>query len=214
MLSRWVKQCVTDESLMTNERFYMKKSVLLASLICLGTSVQGQAAKVTAGAGKLAPKVAIVNLQQLVSTSKEGQALGQAIAQERQNIFARIQEMQSELKAEGEQFEKQAALMSQEKKVEKQQELTKKSADFQRKTKAMQEDWERDMQLKQEMLARKVVESAIEICKKDGYQMLLDSRMAYWVDEKLDITQDSIKVADNNYGKELLAAKKEKTNAA
>lgn len=182
----------------------MKKMLMLATVFCGAISLAAEE--------KMVPY--IVNLEKLVRESKEGLAIGETLAKLRQDIMTKAQDMQKELTAENEMFQKQSALMSADKRVEKQQEMAKKDADFQRTLKAMQEDWQRDAQVKQEMFARKVVENAIEVCKKRGGKCLIDSRMAYWFDDSLDITNDSIKVADNKYSQELLAAAKEKENVA
>lgn len=152
--------------------------------------------------------ILFMDSQKLMQESKEGQALVIAASKRRDELIARVQSWQEELKSKAETLDKQRALLAPEVVAEKEQELGRKSNEYTRQGKALEESWQEEIRAQQMKLFEKLKKVSAEVCKKENGYALLDTGMpgVYFVNPKLDITKNVIEAADTQYLKEQAAA--------
>ena len=168
------------------------------------------AALVAVGAGTALgdTKILFMDSQRIMQESKEGQGLVVAMSKKRDELVARIQSWQEELKAKAETLEKQRALLSADVAVEKQQEIERKNNEYTRQSKSLEEGWQEDVRSQQMRLFEKFKKFGADVCKKEDGDALLDTNMpgVYFVSPKLEITKKVIEAADAQYMKDQAAA--------
>lgn len=144
-------------------------------------------------------KIAVVDLQKVLQTSKAGQAA-------QKQFQAETKEAQSEVSKKREQFEKQqdelrsqATSLSDKARGEKQEKLIEVKKDLDRSMQDLQESLERKNQQIVSDLLRNVKAVVAEIGKKGGYSIVLEknSQGLIYVDGVNDITEDVIKDFDS-----------------
>ena len=176
----------------------MKKFALLcASFAAMNTvSVQAEG------------KTLFMDSQRMMQESKEGQALVVAMSKKRDELVARIQSWQEELKAKAETLDKQRALLSPEVAKEKEEDIAKKSNEYTRQSKVLEEGWQEDVRSQQMRLFEKFKKTGAEVCKKEKGDSLIDAGMpgVYYVSPEVDITKKVIEAADIQYLKDQAAA--------
>ncbi len=168
---------------------------------------------VTKSDDKIAHTVLYLDSAEMMQRSLEGQGLVKLLNEELLALQAKIQGMEKELKTERETFEKQASLMTAEKRIEKMQALTTKESQYKRDSEGFSEDIKNRFQTKQAVLFDKQMKVAVRVCREKNGKSLIDVRTpgVHFVDDNLNMTQDALKEVDAEFTKEIAAAKKDIT---
>jgi outer membrane protein len=150
------------------------------------------------------PKIGIVDFQKVWNTSEAGKM---AIA----DIDTKGKAMESELKKQGselqdakDRLDREALVMSQDKRSQKERDLRIKAMDFQDKQKRYGKEFN-DFRMKiMSQMQEKVLALSKEIGKKKGYTLILEKNTsgALYFPASIDITDQLIKMCNEDYAKE------------
>jgi outer membrane protein len=183
----------------------MKKTVLvglLAALAAAGTALAQDAAK--------SPRVAVIDMARVSAESLLGKSYASQLEKLQNDINAEATKKQTELgkmdaavKALQDDLEKQGAVLSQEARERKQQEIVRKGRerqafleDGQAEINRMRERAQQQAQSINNEFQLKVRPIVEQVAKDKGYDLVLDSQVAYTVNKDFDITRDVIVKAD------------------
>lgn len=138
-------------------------------------------------------KIAVVNRIQILEQSQEGMVAKGQLEREKNEKQKELDKIQEELKKLQEELEKQGALLTEEKKKEKEESLVRKGRDLKR----MYEDYNRELQKKEQELLGAVIVKVNQVIKdygqEKGYSAILDSTTLLYWGQEIDITPDIVK---------------------
>lgn len=161
-------------------------AVVALSAFCAAGAVQAQAQGGT--------KVGFVSVERIIRDSAPAKAAVARIDSEFKKREAELQQLANRLRSQSEQYDKDAAVMSDSDRIRRQRELTALDSEFQRKRIEFQEDLNR--RRNEEM--GKVFEQADQVIKRiaetQGYDLVLQE--AITVSPRIDITDQVIKALD------------------
>src|SRR5512143_1572327 len=183
----------------------MKKTFLvglLAVLAAAGTALAQDAAK--------SPRVAVIDMARVSAESLLGKSYAAQLEKLQNDINAEATKKQTELgkmdaavKALQDELEKQGAVLSQEARDRKQQDIVRKG----RERQAFLEDGQAEINRMRERAQQQAqainndfqvkVRPIVEVVAKErGYDLVLDSQVAYTINKDFDITASVIAKAD------------------
>jgi len=183
----------------------MKKTFVAGLLVALAT-----AGVATAQEAAKAPRVGVVDMARVSAESLLGKSYAAQLEKLQNDISAEATKKQTELgkmdaavKALQDELEKQGAVLSQEAREKKQQEIVRKG----RERQAFLEDGQAEINRMRERAQQQAqsinnefqlkVRPLVELVAKDkGYDMVLDAQVAYTINKDFDITRDVIVKAD------------------
>jgi outer membrane protein len=183
----------------------MKKTFvagLLVALAAAGVATAQEAAK--------APRVAIIDMARVSAESLLGKTYAAQLEKLQNDINAEATKKQTDLgkmdgavKALQDELEKQGAVLSQEARERKQQEIVRKGRerqafleDGQAEINRMRERAQQQAQSINNEFQLKVRPVVEQVAKDKGYDLVLDSQVAYTINKDFDITRDVIVKAD------------------
>jgi outer membrane protein len=183
----------------------MKKTFvagLLVALAAAGVATAQEAAK--------APRVAVIDMARVSAESLLGKSYAGQLEKLQNDINAEATKKQTELgkldtavKALQDELEKQGAVLSQEARERKQQEIVRKGRerqafleDGQAEINRMRERAQQQAQSINNEFQLKVRPIVEQVAKEKGYDLVLDSQVAYTINKDFDITRDVIVKAD------------------
>jgi outer membrane protein len=149
-------------------------------------------------------KIGIVDFQKILTTSEAGKKASQDIATKGKAMEAELKSQGSELEEAKKRLEREALVMTEEKRGEKERELRIKIMDFQDKEKQYKKEFnDYNMQLVNEF-KKKVLALSEEIGKKDGYLLILEKNTsgALYFPSAIDITDRMIQMYNEDYAKD------------
>jgi outer membrane protein len=148
-------------------------------------------------------KIGYVNLQKALNFSEAGKAAKVKIAEKVKEYEGIIGNRQKELEKLKNELEKQALLLSEEARAEKERNYQQKIKEFQRFTKDIQDE----LQQKDADYTRQILDSLLEVIKeigeKEGYVLILEKAESsiLYADDKINLTDELIKAYDAAYEK-------------
>jgi outer membrane protein len=183
----------------------MKKTFvagLLVALAAAGAALAQEAPK--------APRVAVIDMARVSAESLLGKSYAAQLEKLQNDINAEATKKQTELgkldaavKALQDELEKQGAVLSQEARERKQQEIVRKGRerqafleDGQAEINRMRERAQQQAQSINNEFQLKVRPLVEQVAKEKGYDLVLDSQVAYTINKEFDITRDVIVKAD------------------
>lgn len=184
----------------------MRKTFVAGLLIALGTTGGALAQE----ASLKAPRVGVIDMARVSSESLLGKGYGAQLEKLQNNINAEAQKKQIELgsldtalKTLQEELEKQGAVLSQEARDKKQQEIVRKTRerqayleDGQAEINRMRERAQQQAQSINAEFQTKVRPIVEQVAKGLGYDLVLDAQVAYTINDDFDITTAVIAKAD------------------
>ncbi len=183
----------------------MKKTFLvglLAVLAAAGTALAQDAAK--------SPRVGVIDMARVSAESLLGKSYAAQLEKLQNDINAEATKKQTELgkmdaavKALQDELEKQGAVLSQEARDRKQQDIVRKGRerqafleDGQAEINRMRERAQQQAQSINNEFQLKVRPIVEQVAKDKGYDLVLDAQVAYTINKDFDITRDVIVKAD------------------
>jgi outer membrane protein len=183
----------------------MKKTFvagLLVALAAAGLASAQEAAKI--------PRIAVIDMARVSAESLLGKGYAAQLEKLQNDINAEATKKQTELgkldaavKALQDELEKQGAVLSQEARDRKQQEIVRKGRerqafleDGQAEINRMRERAQQQAQSINNEFQLKVRPVVEQVAKEKGYDLVLDSQVAYTISKDFDITGDVIVKAD------------------
>jgi outer membrane protein len=184
----------------------MKKTFVAGLLVALAAA--GVAA--TAQEAAKAPRVAVIDMARVSAESLLGKSYAAQLEKLQNDINAEATKKQTELgkmdtavKALQDELEKQGAVLSQEARERKQQEIVRKGRerqafleDGQAEINRMRERAQQQAQSINNEFQLKVRPIVEQVARDKGYDLVLDSQVAYTINKDFDITRDVIVKAD------------------
>jgi outer membrane protein len=185
----------------------MKKTFLVT--LALALAVAGLAVAQDAGGPKTA-KIAVIDMARVSAESTLGKSYAGQLEKLQTDINTAAQSKQTELQkmdatiqALQEELQKQGAVLSQEARDSKQQEIVRKGRerqafleDGQAEINRMRERAQQQAQSINNEFQVKIRPLVEEVAKAKGYDLVLDSQVAYTISRDIDITRDVITKAD------------------
>lgn len=137
-------------------------------------------------------KIGIVDFQKVFETSTAGKAAKEEINTQGKKLETDLKAKGSELEETKKRLEREALVMSREKREEKEREFRIKVNDF----KSLQKKYERDLQRTQKRLLgemkKEVLEIISEVGKAEGYLMIIEKIGVLYAPTALDISDTII----------------------
>jgi outer membrane protein len=185
----------------------MKKTFL--ATLALALAAAGLAVAQDAGGPKTA-KIAVIDMARVSAESTLGKSYATQLEKLQTDINTTAQAKQTELQkmdatiqALQEELQKQGAVLSQEARDNKQQEIVRKGRerqafleDGQAEINRMRERAQQQAQSINNEFQVKIRPIVEEVAKAKGYDLVLDSQVAYTISRDIDITRDVITKAD------------------
>lgn len=183
----------------------MKKTFVAGLLVALAA-----AGVASAQEGAKAPRVAVIDMARVSAESLLGKTYAAQLEKLQNDINAEATKKQTELgkmdaavKALQDELEKQGAVLSQEARDRKQQEIVRKGRerqafleDGQAEINRMRERAQQQAQSINNEFQLKVRPVVEQVAKDKGYDLVLDSQVAYTINKDFDITRDVIVKSD------------------
>jgi outer membrane protein len=183
----------------------MKKTFVAGLLVALAS-----AGLATAQDAAKAPRVGVVDMARVSAESLLGKSYAAQLEKLQTDISAEATQKQTELgkmdaalKTLQDELEKQGAVLSQEARDKKQQEIVRKTRerqafleDGQAEINRMRERAQQQAQSINNEFQLKVRPVVEQVAKEKGYDLVLDSQVAYTINKDFDITRDVIVKAD------------------
>ena len=162
--------------------------LILSFLVVLTDTAKAQAAAETKPL-----KVGVVDRMKIIEDSKEGQTARATLEKEKNEKQRDLDKLQDELKLLQEDLAKQGALLTEEKKREKEETLVRKGRDLKR----LYEDYNRDLSKRQDELLGSIMNKLNQAIKdygqEQGYSLILDSTITLFQGSEVDITKEVLK---------------------
>ncbi|RUM88742.1 MAG: hypothetical protein DSZ24_02855 [Thermodesulfatator sp.] len=141
-------------------------------------------------------KIAVIDLQKVVRSSKAGQEAMKKLRARFEKWKAKLEAKQKEIQAFQEEMQKKAPLLSEEARAEKQREYQKMVREY----RAMQEDAQFEMKEAEKKALQPIfkdLEKVLkELAQKEGYDLILEKNMpgVYWASPKIDISEHVVQL--------------------
>ena len=143
-------------------------------------------------------KIGIVDFRRVFDNSKAGAVVKQELDVAGQEVQGELQKRKEEIDESRKNLEREAMIMSQDARADREREIRIKINDF----KALQQKYMEDLQEKQQKLIRQIEEEVFELAeqmgKEMGFSLILEQRAsaALYFDPSLDITDQLIQRYD------------------
>jgi outer membrane protein len=162
----------------------LRNLVCLTAMVLFGLSLPVHAADVA--------KIGIVDFQKVFETSTAGKAAKEEINTQGKKLEDDLKAKGSELEETKKRLEREALVMSRDKREEKEREFRIKVNDF----KSLQKKYERDLQQTQKRLLgdmkKDVLEIIADVGKSEGYLMIIEKIGVLYAPTALDISDTII----------------------
>ena len=167
---------------------------------------------VLAGSGWAADvaKIGVVDGQRVLETSTAGQAARAQIKESYQRMEEDMKKRGAEFEELKKQFERNAMVMSQEKREDSQREMQIKQMDLQQLGKKYSGDLKEQEQKLTERIQKDVLELVAEIGKEEGYLLIVSKPAVLYNPTAIDLTDKLIQKYNAKYGKGQTEASKKK----
>lgn len=139
-------------------------------------------------------KIGTVDFQRIVEQSEPGQKVEAGLKQEGERMEADLEKEKEELKNLQAKIEREAAVMSQEAREEKEIEFRVKVRNLQEKEKRYRAEFVGKQRQEVDGLRKVVLEIAQEIGKKEGYTLVISNAGVLYQDPAIDLTEPVIKI--------------------
>ena len=136
-------------------------------------------------------KMGVVDSADVLAKSAEGKRVQQTLKRKSEELGKNLQRQEQEIKKAMDDFRKQAAVMKEAAKKQRQTEITKRATDFQRRV----QDADKQMALlerkEKEPLLKKLEKAVAEVARENKLDIVLDKRASglLYMNPSLDVTE-------------------------
>lgn len=149
------------------------------------------------------PKIGIIDFQKVLMKSKAGHEVETKMQARGKEMEGKLAGLGKEIEELSKQLDRDAMVMSKDKRDEKQREVEIKKYDFQTLQKKFQSEF-RNMESKHlEKLRSDIFSIAENIGKKEGYILIIEKTAVIYYPSAIDITADVIKTYDSQFNGKL-----------
>ncbi len=176
---------------MTTATCMMKLGLLIGLMTVYSASVQ---------ASTEAVKFGVVDMAFAIQASEAGKAAKVLMEKEYNLKKKELQTEEAQIKKLGDEFRKQASVLSEEARAQKQGEIQEKIMRFQEKTAKSQAEIQQKQQQLTGPIVKKMRELIAEISKKKSYTMVLEKseNTVLFSEEKDDLTKEVLELFNKN----------------
>lgn len=169
----------------------MKYVVSSLMVLLLGVAAQAQL------------KIGYVDLQKAVQNTKAGKEARSSLEKEFKAKEADLKKKEAQLKKMSEDFEKKAALLSDDARRKQEGELQREMLKFRQSVAQSQQDISTKERTMTQPILDQMAKTIEAVAKKEGYTMLLEKRdqNILWADTALDATDAVVKEFEKTYKK-------------
>lgn len=135
-------------------------------------------------------KVGVVDSSEILGKSSEGQKVQETLKRKSEELGKSLQRQEQEIGKAMEDFRKQSAVMKEEAKKQRQEELSKRASEFQRKVADADKQMGILEQKEMEPLLKKLEQAVSDVAKENKLDMVIDKRRSglLYMAPTLDIT--------------------------
>jgi len=172
---------------------------VLAALL-MTPVVWGQASSTSA---QTPAKVGVINIQAAIASTAEGKQAGAELQSQFAPRTAELQSLQKQIQDVSTRLQNGQTTLSDEEKARLQREYDKLTRSGQRKQQEFQDDTNEAQQDVVNRIGRKMIDVLDKYSKENGYSVILDTSSqqtpVIYAANQIDITQDIIRLYDQNY---------------
>ena len=165
----------------------IKKVSMLASMLLVAA---GMNVAIAADAAPAAPKVAIVNVQQVLQQSPRVTALSKKLEDQFKDRQTKLNDDQKTLQDELDKFKKESPTMSQKDRDAMEKKITADRTDLVKRVVAYQQDLQKEQNKVMQGILADLNGIVSTIAKKSSYDLVLDSQAVVFSANGVDITKD------------------------
>ncbi len=147
-------------------------------------------------------KIGVVDFMRILEASSAGKSARAEIDKQRKKMEADLKKNQAEIEELKERIEREALVMSKEKRVEKEREFRTKVNDFMlldKKFKQERQVLDRKLTIN---IQKEVVKLAKEMGKTEGYLLIIEKSVVLYAPNTIDITDKVIQKYNTSFAKE------------
>ncbi|MCU0598456.1 MAG: OmpH family outer membrane protein [Desulfobacterales bacterium] len=146
-----------------------------------------------------AAKIGVVDFQKVLTESESGKSVEATMQKRGKEMESGLRDLGTQIEQLTEQLNKDAMVLTKEKRDEKQRELEIKKYDFQNMQKKYQSEF-RDLEAKYiDKLKKEIFELAKEIGQKEGYLLVIEQSAVLYYPESIDITAKLVEAYNKKY---------------
>jgi outer membrane protein len=136
-------------------------------------------------------KVGVVDSSDILGKSADGKRVQDTLKRKSQELGKTLQRQEQEIGKAMEDFRKQAAVMKEEAKKQRQEELSKRATEFQRRVRDADKQMALLEQKEKEPLLKKLDQAVKDVARENKLDMVLDRRASglLYLNPSLDITE-------------------------
>jgi outer membrane protein len=144
-------------------------------------------------------KIGVVDFQKVLTESESGKSVEAMMQKRGKEMESGLRDIGTQIEQLTEQLNKDAMVLTKEKRDEKQRELEIKKYDFQNMQKKYQSEF-RDLEAKNiDKLKKEIFELAKEIGQKEGYLLVIEQSAVLYYPETIDITKQLVDAYNKKY---------------
>lgn len=165
----------------------VKKVSILASMLLVAA---GMNVAMAADAVAAAPKVAVVNVQQVLQQSPRVTALSKKLEDQFKDRQTKLNDDQQTLQTELDKFKKESPTMSQKDRDAMEKKITTDRTELVKRVVAYQQDLQKEQNKVMQGILADLNGVVSSIAKKDAFSLVLDSQAVVYSADAVDITKD------------------------
>lgn len=143
-------------------------------------------------------KIGVVSIREVANKMPQRQALTEQLKKEFASRNDELQKMANEIKEKQAALERDQATMTESQVTQKRRELEQEIANFKLKEKAFKEDYKRRGNEEFRKLQARIQQAIEVVAKRDGYDLVLVRDQIPYSTQKVDITDDVLKVLNGS----------------
>jgi outer membrane protein len=146
-----------------------------------------------------AAKIGVVDFQKVLTQSESGKTVEAMMQKRGKEMEGGLRDLGNQIEQLSDQLNKEAMVLTKEKRDEKQRELEIKKYDFQNLQKKYQSEF-RELEAKYiDKLKKEIFELAKEIGQKEGYLLVIEQSAVLYYPESIDITDKLVEAYNKKY---------------
>lgn len=165
-------------------------TAMLAAVLALTLGVPGARAQ---SANKFAaPSIGVLDVQRISREATAANALRTQLDAKQNEYTAEIKKKEDELRAAGQELERQATILKEDKLADKRKEVEQKYGDLQRLTETRRRQVEQSLSVSMREIEGALVGVVQDIAQKRGIDVVLQKAQVFYIGKDIDITEEAL----------------------